>query len=174
MQALDSRREDFIQAADFKGHHQQPPLKLPKRPSSSSSYPSTYVSDRSNKAVTFPSKQILRTSGAALPVLAEEKAELVSGLLAAKEASGKSFTNIANELGLTNAYVANLFMNQARLTEELTPALQAAVPGLTAQQLAAMQRCPMRSFNEAILQVAPGARTHRLRTVRAGVRRQGK
>jgi len=107
-------------------------------------------------------------------VLAEEKAELVSGLLAAKEASGKSFTNIANELGLTNAYVANLFMNQARLTEELTPALQAAVPGLTAQQLAAMQRCPMRSFNEAILQVAPGARTHRLRTVRAGVRRQGK
>lgn len=87
----------------------------------------------------------------------------MSGLLAAKEASGKSFTVIANELGLTNAYVANLFMNQARLTEQLSPALQAAVPGLTAEQLAAMQRCPMRSFNEAILQVVPELRPHSLR-----------
>jgi hypothetical protein len=83
----------------------------------------------------------------------EEKAELVSGLLAAKEASGKSFTVIANELGLTNAFTANLFMNQARLTEALAPALQKAVPRLTNAQVAAMQRCPMRSFDTAILQV---------------------
>eukprot|EP00959_Pyramimonas_sp_CCMP1952_P463881 9485664-Pyramimonas_sp.AAC.2 len=57
----------------------------------------------------------------------EEKAELVSELLAAKEASGKTFTQIANELGLTNCYVANLFMNQVhyekKVRVERTPSL---------------------------------------------------
>jgi len=90
----------------------------------------------------------------------EEKAELVAAMLAAKQDCGKTFTEIANELGMTNAYVANLFMNQARLTEETAPKLQQIVPGLTDETLLLMQRCPMRSFNEDILQEPNVYRTY--------------
>ena len=37
---------------------------------------------------------------------------LVNSLLAAKEATGKTFTQISKEIGLTNAYTAQLFYNQ--------------------------------------------------------------
>lgn len=40
------------------------------------------------------------------------KKELVHQLLSAKEDSGKSFTEIGRELGLTNMYTAQLFHNQ--------------------------------------------------------------
>lgn len=40
------------------------------------------------------------------------KYDLVSQLLAAKEASGKTFTQISEEIGLTNAFTAQLFHNQ--------------------------------------------------------------
>jgi hypothetical protein len=42
------------------------------------------------------------------------KEALVDGLLAAKESSGKTFTQIANETGLTNLYAAQLFYAQVR------------------------------------------------------------
>ena len=42
------------------------------------------------------------------------KAELVGRLLAAKKQSGKSFTQLAEELGLTNVYTAQLFHRQVR------------------------------------------------------------
>jgi cyanate lyase len=38
----------------------------------------------------------------------------VERLLAAKEASGKTFSQIAAEVGLTNVYTAQLFHNQVR------------------------------------------------------------
>jgi cyanate lyase len=40
------------------------------------------------------------------------KPELVSQLLAAKEASGKTFTQIGKEIGRTNLYTTQLFFNQ--------------------------------------------------------------
>ena len=40
--------------------------------------------------------------------------EAIDGLLAAKEATGKSFTDLGLELGLTNTYCAQLFFNQVR------------------------------------------------------------
>lgn len=40
------------------------------------------------------------------------KYDLVGQLLAAKEASGKTFTQISEEVGLTNAFTAQLFHNQ--------------------------------------------------------------
>lgn len=40
------------------------------------------------------------------------KAELVSQLLAAKEASGKTFTQISQEIGRTNLFTTQLFFNQ--------------------------------------------------------------
>jgi hypothetical protein len=43
-----------------------------------------------------------------------QKAALVARLLAAKEASGKTFSEIAAEVGLTNVYCTQLFYNQVR------------------------------------------------------------
>lgn len=40
------------------------------------------------------------------------KEDLVYQLLQAKKASGKTFTQIAEEVGLTNLYTAQLFHNQ--------------------------------------------------------------
>lgn len=55
--------------------------------------------------------------GAALPAhppsLEGQKSNLVKNLLHAKESSGKTFTQIAEEVGLTNIYTAQLFYNQA-------------------------------------------------------------
>lgn len=54
--------------------------------------------------------------GAALPAppTAHSKAGHVSQLLAAKEASGKTFSQIAAEVGLTNVYTTQLFYGQVR------------------------------------------------------------
>jgi hypothetical protein len=41
-----------------------------------------------------------------------QKGTLVARLLAAKEASGKTFSQIAEEVGLTNVYCTQLFYNQ--------------------------------------------------------------
>jgi hypothetical protein len=43
-----------------------------------------------------------------------QKGTLVARLLAAKEASGKTFSEIAEEVGLTNVYCTQLFYNQVR------------------------------------------------------------
>jgi cyanate lyase len=80
------------------------------------------------------------------------KPELVSQLLAAKEASGKTFTQIGQEIGRTNLYTTQLFFNQAQLKPGAVELLQKAVPALTEAQLAAMQRCPMRSYDPSIVQ----------------------
>jgi hypothetical protein len=54
--------------------------------------------------------------GAALPAPphAHSKAQLVSTLLAAKDASGKTFSQIAKEVRLTNVYTTQLFYHQVR------------------------------------------------------------
>mmetsp|Transcript_88911 Transcript_88911/g.254615 ORF Transcript_88911/g.254615 Transcript_88911/m.254615 type:complete len:182 (+) Transcript_88911:73-618(+) len=84
--------------------------------------------------------------------LADEKCSLVARLLAAKEASGKSFDQIAEALGLTNTNAANLFYNQAQLKSDKVAKLSQIVPGISKEDLAAMQHCPMRGFDPAILQ----------------------
>uniref|UniRef100_A0A7S4W2E9 Cyanate hydratase n=1 Tax=Alexandrium monilatum TaxID=311494 RepID=A0A7S4W2E9_9DINO len=91
---------------------------------------------------------------------AEDKALLVARLLAAKEASGKTFDQIAQELGLTNAYTANLFFNQAQLKPETAAKLAAAIPGISAEDLATMRKAPMRSFDPDILQEPNVYRTY--------------
>lgn len=45
-----------------------------------------------------------------------QKGTLVARLLAAKEASGKTFSQIAEEVGLTNVYCTQLFYNQVRMS----------------------------------------------------------
>ena len=88
----------------------------------------------------------------ACPMMCADKAALVAGLLAAKQASGKTFDQIAGEVGLTNAYTAQLFYNQAQLKPQLREALAKAVPRLTKEQLAAMAAPPLRSFDPGLLQ----------------------
>ena len=73
-----------------------------------------------------------------------DKKELVEKLLAAKEASGKTYDEIAKALNLCNIYVAQLFRAQAQLKK--------LVPGLSKSLIQEMQKCPMRSFDPNVLQ----------------------
>ena len=45
-------------------------------------------------------------------MLPAAKKDLVAQLLEAKQASGKTYTEISKEIGLTNLYTAQLFQNQ--------------------------------------------------------------
>lgn len=82
---------------------------------------------------------------------ARGKNDLVGQLLAAKEASGKTFTQISKEIGLTNAFTAQLFHNQAQLKSGREEVLRKACPALTDELVAAMKRAPMRGFDSSIL-----------------------
>jgi len=88
------------------------------------------------------------------------KTELVNGLLEAKRKSRKTFTQISEEIGLTNAYTAQLFYNQAQLKASTAPKLREAVPALTIEQVELMQLCPTRSYDESILQEPHVYRMH--------------
>ena len=81
-----------------------------------------------------------------------EKKELVRKLLAAKEKSGKTYDQIARKLGVTNAYAAQWFQAQAQLPKALAPRLKKLVPGLTAELLKEMQKCPLRSYDPTLIQ----------------------
>ncbi len=81
-----------------------------------------------------------------------DKQQIVAKLLAAKEASGKTYDELAEALGLCNVYVAQLFRLQAQLKKDTEAKLVKLVPGLTKELRAAMRQCPMRSYDPAILQ----------------------
>ncbi len=81
-----------------------------------------------------------------------EKKELVARLLAAKEASGKTYDELADALGYCNVYVGQLFHAQAELKEDAVSKLAKLVPGLNKELLAEMNKCPMRSYDPAIIQ----------------------
>eukprot|EP00882_Tetradesmus_deserticola_P003674 GHRQ01003888.1.p1 GENE.GHRQ01003888.1~~GHRQ01003888.1.p1 ORF type:complete len:205 (+),score=67.59 GHRQ01003888.1:94-708(+) len=100
--------------------------------------------------------------GAALPAPppAHGKAQLVSTLLAAKDASGKTFSQIAQEVGLTNVYTTQLFYHQQQLQANTVSALRKAVPALTDADVQAMMRAPMRSYDPTILQEPAIYRLH--------------
>jgi len=69
-----------------------------------------------------------------------DKKELVAKLLAVKEASGKTYDEIAEALDLCNIYVAQLFRAQAQLKKETAPKLAKLVPGLTEDLVKEMQK----------------------------------
>jgi len=84
--------------------------------------------------------------------MADNKSALVTRLLQAKKESGKTYTEIAKQTGLTNAYVAQLFRRQAHLKPETAKVLKSAVPSLSDDLVAAMQEIPLRSYDPAIVQ----------------------
>ena len=69
-----------------------------------------------------------------------DKKELVENLLAVKEASGKTYDEIAEALDLCNIYVAQLFRAQAQLKKETAPKLAKLIPGITNDLLKEMQK----------------------------------
>ncbi|KAL5231222.1 hypothetical protein ABZP36_029998 [Zizania latifolia] len=78
-------------------------------------------------------------------------AAVVRRLMVAKVESGKSFSDIAAETGLTNVYVAQLLRRQAQLKPDTAPALRAAMPGLTDELVALMMQPPFRSYHPDIV-----------------------
>lgn len=80
------------------------------------------------------------------------KSSLTNRLQAAKRRSGKSYSQIAEETGLTNVYVAQLLRRQAQLKADTVPQLQAALPELSDELLHEMMRPPMRSYDPNLIQ----------------------
>jgi len=85
----------------------------------------------------------------------------VERVLAAKAAEGLSYDALAEQLGVTNTYAAQLLLGQAKLTAETAPKLRQALPALTDDDLQEMQATfPMRSFDDAILKEPHVYRTY--------------
>jgi cyanate lyase len=81
-------------------------------------------------------------------------------LLACKIASGKSWDDIANALGLQNAYTCQLFLGQAQLKPETAEKLKHIIPSISDEDLNAMMLPPMRGFNSEILKEPNVYRTY--------------
>ncbi|WP_447979938.1 cyanase [Candidatus Nitrospira bockiana] len=80
------------------------------------------------------------------------KQDVVGRLLALKQASGKTYDELAKALGLCNVYVAQLFRRQAQLKKSTEDKLVKLIRGLTEDLLAEMRKPPVRSYDPAILQ----------------------
>ncbi|KAJ8599976.1 hypothetical protein CTAYLR_010576 [Chrysophaeum taylorii] len=63
-----------------------------------------------------------------------------------RQASGKTFDELAASLGYTNAYTAQLLMGQAQLKPGARDKLAALLPTITAEDLDAMMAPPFRTF----------------------------
>eukprot|EP00667_Euglena_gracilis_P014284 EG_transcript_14786 len=81
-----------------------------------------------------------------------EKQAFVADLLRLKANAGLTFDKIAEHLGVTNLFAAQLLLNQARLLPATAGKLQQILPGLTPAHVALMSLPPMRSFDPAILE----------------------
>ncbi|CAN1144963.1 Cyanate hydratase [Linum perenne] len=82
----------------------------------------------------------------------DTKATICSRLQSAKLNSGKSYSEIAEETGLTNVYVAQLLRRQAQLKPDTAPKLQAALPQLSNELIDEMMKPPFRSYNPNMIQ----------------------
>lgn len=81
-----------------------------------------------------------------------EKQQVVAKLLALKDASGKTYDQLAEALGLCNVYVAQIFRRQAQLKKATEDKLVKLVPGLTEDLLKEMRKPPIRSYDPSIIQ----------------------
>ncbi|KAJ9177571.1 hypothetical protein P3X46_012778 [Hevea brasiliensis] len=86
------------------------------------------------------------------PETIETKSEISKRLLDVKKRSAKTYTQIAEETGLTNVYVAQLLRRQAQLKPDTSSKLRAALPELTDSLLDEMTKPPMRSYRPDLIQ----------------------
>ncbi|PON94813.1 Cyanate hydratase [Trema orientale] len=84
--------------------------------------------------------------------MADNKANFTNRLQSVKLDSGKSYSQVAKETGLTNVYVAQLLRRQAQLKPETAPILQASLPDLTEDLLHEMMKPPLRSYDPNLIQ----------------------
>ncbi|KAK6278796.1 hypothetical protein POUND7_019063 [Theobroma cacao] len=82
----------------------------------------------------------------------QNKANVTRRLQIIKLRSGKTFNQIAEETGLTNVYVAQLFKRQAQLKAETAPKLRDALPDLPEELLDEMMKPPLRSYDPNLIQ----------------------
>ncbi|XP_074320325.1 cyanate hydratase-like isoform X2 [Silene latifolia] len=83
------------------------------------------------------------------------KTSVVERLQAVKEKSGKTYSQIAQETGLTNVYVAQLLRRQAQLKPETAPQLRAALPDLCClsdELIIEMSKPPFRCYDPNLVQ----------------------
>ncbi|CAH8261552.1 unnamed protein product [Arabidopsis lyrata] len=83
---------------------------------------------------------------------AAKKQSVTNQLLAVKTASGKTFSQLAAETGLTNVYVAQLLRRQAQLKPDTVPKLKEALPALTDELIGDMMSPPWRSYDPNLIQ----------------------
>ena len=86
--------------------------------------------------------------------------DLADRLLSAKEKSGKTFDQIADELGFTNTYTTQLLLGQAQLKPDTLPKLKKAVPGISEADLETLQKAPFRGWDPEILKEPNVYRTY--------------
>jgi cyanate lyase len=90
-----------------------------------------------------------------------EKGERVGRVLAAKIHAGLTFDDLAEKLGVTNTYAAQLVLGQAKLSPETAPKLKAALPILSDVDVQDMvDSFPMRGFDDEILKEPNVYRTY--------------
>lgn len=82
----------------------------------------------------------------------ENKASVANRLQAVKHKSGKSYSELAAETGLTNVYVAQLLKRQAQLKPDTAPKLRAALPDLSEDLIQEMMKPPLRSYDPNLIQ----------------------
>jgi cyanate lyase len=88
-------------------------------------------------------------------------AERVERVLAVKAASGKTYDDIADSIGVTNSYAAQLLLGQAKLNPSTATKLKETLPELDDHDLVDMQeQFPMRSFDDDILKEPHVYRTY--------------
>ncbi|KAK7354927.1 hypothetical protein VNO80_14169 [Phaseolus coccineus] len=85
-------------------------------------------------------------------MMEQNKESTVARLQAAKHESGKSYSQLAEETGLTNVYVAQLLRRQAQLKPDTAPLLLAALPDLPEDHVREMMRAPLRSYDPNLIQ----------------------
>ena len=80
------------------------------------------------------------------------KADRIQRVLMAKSESNLSYDELADRLGVTNTYAAQLLLGQAKLTPTTAAKRQQAIPSISAVALEDMQKSfPMRNFDDEIL-----------------------
>ena len=118
-----------------------------------------FVSHRSPFSPRLLGKSIV--SRGYTSVNAMEQAERTKRLLDAKASAGLSFDSLAQKLGVTNTYTAQLLLGQAKLTSDIAVKLQKALPTVSEQDLQNMQSTfPMRAFDSEILKEPNVYRTY--------------
>lgn len=82
----------------------------------------------------------------------DDRETIVKRLLTAKELSQKTYDTIAQQVGMTNVMVGQIFHRQAQLKEYAVDKMKRAVPLLSDSDIFEMCKPPFRSYDPLIIQ----------------------